>query len=195
MGSQPRSQTDRATNTDTSGAPITLPLGGRCTCGAVRYCVAVEPLFVHCCHCTWCQRETGSAFVLNALVERREVDVTGALLEVALPSSSGQGQRVLRCSACRVALWSHYAFGGVGDQVAFLRVGTLDEPGRLRPDVHIFASSKLPWVELGDEVPVFEEYYRAEELWPAASLARRRALQEAGREGAAPSREDGEERT
>lgn len=148
---------------------------GRCTCGHVRYHFEGDPLFVHCCHCTWCQRETGTAFALNALIEADRVEVLeGEVENVDVPSASGKGQRISRCPTCRVALWSNY--GGSGDLVRFIRVGTLIEPGRLPPDVHIFTSTKLPWVELGDDVPVFEEYYRASELWPAASLERRAVI-------------------
>jgi len=153
---------------------------GGCTCRRVRYRMTSGPMFVHCCHCRWCQRETGSAFALNALIEadrlqllQGEVDVVGT------PTLSGRGQKIARCPQCRVALWSHYAFAGIGDLVCFVRVGTLDEPDRLRPDVHIYTASKQPWVALPPDVPAVAEYYRAAELWPAASLARRDALKHA----------------
>ena len=152
------------------------PLEGRCTCGAVRYRLTAPPLFVHCCHCSWCRRESGSAFAVNALIESdRLVLAAGAPETVTTPSASGRGQKVVRCRDCRVALWSHYA--GSGDPIAFVRVGTLGEPHGVAPDVHIFTSTKLPWVVLPDSVPAFPGYYRLEELWPAASLERRaRAL-------------------
>ena len=51
------------------------PMAGTCSCRGVRYRMTAAPLFVHCCHCTWCQRETGSAFVLNAMVEAECVEV------------------------------------------------------------------------------------------------------------------------
>jgi hypothetical protein len=107
--------------------------------------MAAEPMFVHCCHCRWCQRETGSAFVLNALVERdRVILLEGSTEVVDTPSASGKGQKIIRCPRCRVALWSHYA--GAGEAVSFVRVGTLDDPDRLPPDIHIYTSSKQPWV-------------------------------------------------
>jgi hypothetical protein len=131
-----------------------------------------RPLFVHCCHCRWCQRETGSAFVLNAMIESERVELLAGEVDVVdTPSQSGRGQRISRCPKCRVAVWSNYA--GAGDLLRFVRVGTLDEPERLPPDVHIFTMSKQPWVVLPPGTPAFHEYYEAAELWPAESLARR----------------------
>jgi hypothetical protein len=148
---------------------------GGCTCGAVRYRMTTAPLVVHCCHCRWCQRETGSAFVLNAMIESDRVQLlSGEVAIVATPSQSGKGQRIARCPRCQVAVWSHYA--GAGDAIRFVRVGTLDEPDRLPPDVHIYTASKQPWVVLPSGTPAFAEYYRASELWREESLARRAAL-------------------
>src|SRR5688500_15539992 len=134
-----------------------------------------KPMFVHCCHCRWCQRETGASFALNALIETdRVVLLKGAPEIVMTPSNSGKGQKIARCPHCRIALWSNYA--GAGDGVRFIRVGTLDEPDRLPPDIHSFTMSKQPSVKLAPETPAVEEYYRREDYWPEESLARRRAL-------------------
>jgi hypothetical protein len=132
-------------------------------------------MFIHCCHCRWCQRETGSAFVLNALIEFDRMELTSGAVEVIdTPSNSGKGQRISRCPTCRIALWSNY--GGGGDAIRFVRVGTLDEPDRWPPDVHIFTESKQPWVLLPAGAPVFAQYYKSAELWPPESLARRAAI-------------------
>ena len=148
---------------------------GGCTCRAVRFRMTAMPLFVHCCHCRWCQRETGASFALNAMIEAEHVDLLQGTPEVVLtPSLSGKGQKITRCSACRIALWSNY--GGGGDLVRFVRVGTLDEPDRLPPDIHIFTMSKQPWVVLSPDVPVMEKYYDRDREWPAPSLERLRAL-------------------
>ncbi len=148
---------------------------GRCTCNAVRYRMTGKPLFVHCCHCRWCQRETGSAFVLNAMIEADRVELLQGEVEVVpTPSESGRGQKIARCPNCRVALWSNYS--GAGDAVRFVRVGTLDEPDRLPPDVHIFTQSKQPWVILPPGVPAFPEFYELDKLWPKESLERRAVL-------------------
>jgi len=132
------------------------------------------PMFVNCCHCSWCQRETGSAFALNAIIETDRLEVMGAVEMVMLPSASGKGQEVARCPGCKVALWSHYA--GAGRLAAFVRVGTLDEPGRCPPDAHIYTSTRLPWVVLDGRAPVFDEYYSLEAVWPAQAQARRVAM-------------------
>jgi hypothetical protein len=149
-------------------------LQGGCACGAVRYQLQSEPMFVHCCHCLDCQRQTGSAFVINALIETDRLAIpTGEPRPVAVPTDSGKPHRIFRCPDCQVAVWSEY---GGRAQLRFVRVGTLDLPAALSPDVHIYVRSKLPWVRLPDGVPAFDAYYDAKSLWPAASLARRRAL-------------------
>jgi hypothetical protein len=151
-----------------------IAFDGGCDCRAVRYRLRSRPLFVHCCHCRWCQRESGSAFALNAMIETDRVEVQGAVDLVDTPSASGKGQLVARCPSCRVALWSHYA--GAGRALSFVRVGTLDDPDAMPPDIHIFTSTKQPWVLLPAGTPAVAEYYKASEMWPAEALARRKAL-------------------
>jgi hypothetical protein len=152
-----------------------FPAEGGCDCRGVRFRLKSAPLFVHCCHCRWCQRESGAAFALNAMIEADRVINLGALPEIVdTPSQSGLGQKIARCPRCRVAVWSHYA--GSGPVVAFVRVGTLDNPDRLPPDVHIFTASKQPWMVLPAGTPAFAEYYDRETLWPRESLARRQAI-------------------
>jgi hypothetical protein len=147
---------------------------GGCACGEARYRLRSTPLFVHCCHCKDCQRQTGTAFVLNALVESDRVDLlSGQTTLLRMPTDSGKPHDVARCPTCGTAVWSHY--GGF-TALTFLRVGTLDEPSSLPPDVHIYTRSKLPWIALPSDVPAFEAYYDSKKLWPAESLARRRAL-------------------
>jgi len=147
------------------------PAEGGCTCTAVRYRITGKPLFVHCCHCSWCQRETGSAFALNAMIEAVRVEVLSGEPEIIdTPSNSGNGQKIARCPACKIALWSHYA--GLGDLMSFVRVGTLDEPELLPPDIHIFTSTKQTWLELPPETPAVEEYYRSSDYWPQKCIER-----------------------
>lgn len=161
---------------------IQYPVTGRCTCGQIRYQLACSPLFVHCCHCRWCQRETGTAFALNAMIESHHLSVLSGEPELVLtPTLSGKGQKILRCPRCKIALWSHYA--GAGDALSFVRVGSLDNPDNFPPDIHIFTDSKQPWVILPDNTPAVPEYYQRSLYWPAASLERRRVLMESlGRE-------------
>ena len=156
-------------------ATSVFPLEGGCGCRQVRYRVTTAPLFVHCCHCRWCQRESGAAFALNAMIEADRITLLGVPAEmVATPSASGYGQTIARCPTCRIAVWSHYA--GAGSLVSFVRVGTLDEPDHLPPDIHIFTASKQPWVILPADTPAVPEYYDRDNYWPAQSLARRQAL-------------------
>jgi hypothetical protein len=150
-------------------------LEGGCACGAVRYRLRSAPMFVHCCHCTSCQTETGSAFAVNALIESDRVETLAGTPETLLiASESGRGQNVWRCPSCRVALWSNY--GGAKDLLRFIRVGTLDTPGTLEPDIHIYTRSKLPWVRLPEGALAVEAYYDSKAVWPPESLARRAAL-------------------
>jgi hypothetical protein len=149
-------------------------LEGGCACGAVRYRLGSAPMFVHCCHCCDCQRQTGSAFVINALIETDRIQLlSGAPVAVAVPTDSGRPHHIHRCPACHTAMWSDY---GGRPALRFARVGTLDDAAALSPDVHIFTLSKLPWVVLPPAVPAFAAYYDPNTLWPPASLERRRAI-------------------
>lgn len=153
---------------------MTQGLEGGCACGQVRYRLGSAPMFVHCCHCRDCQRQTGSAFVINALIETDRIALLSGQPEpVAVPTDSGRPHDIYRCPNCRIAVWSDY---GRRPSLRFVRVGTLDDPSALVPDVHIYTRSKLPWVRLPEVVPAFEEYYEMNVLWPKDSLERRRAI-------------------
>jgi hypothetical protein len=150
-----------------------VPLEGGCTCGAVRYRLTSDPLFVHCCHCLNCQRQTGSAFVINVLIETDRVELRGGEPQpVAVPRNGGEKQTIWRCPTCQIAVFSEYT----RPEIRFVRAGTLDDPATVAPDVHIFTRSKLPWVTIPDSVPAFKVYYDTTKLWPAASLERLEAL-------------------
>jgi hypothetical protein len=145
---------------------------GGCACGAVRYRLTSEPLVVHCCHCLNCQRQTGSAFVINLLIEADRVEVSGELRPVDVPRDDGSTQRIYRCPTCQVAVFSEYGW----PEVRFVRGGTLDEPSSVSPDVHIYTRSKLPWVGLPEDTPAFEAYYDTRKLWSPESLERLDAI-------------------
>ena len=148
-----------------------VALDGGCTCGAVRYRLKARPIFVHCCHCTWCQRETGSAFAVNAFIEASQVELLkGRPVQQTLPSLSGKGQVFWRCADCGVTAWSNYADSG--PKFNFVRVGTLDDPSQVPPDIHIYTSTKLPWVILPEGVPAVAEFYKPADVWPAEGIAR-----------------------
>lgn len=152
---------------------------GGCTCRHVRYRLMSRPMFVNCCHCRWCQRETGSAFVINAVIETDRVEMLAGEVEVIdTPSNSGKGQKISRCPKCHVALWSNYS--GAGPKARFVRVGTLDNPDAMPPQAHIFTASKQPWVILPKDVTVVPEFYDMATTWPKASLERRAALSAGG---------------
>jgi hypothetical protein len=147
------------------------PLDGGCDCRQVRYRMETRPLIVHCCHCRWCQRESGASFAVNAMIEADRVSILSGDPEVVdTPSESGRGQKISRCPNCRIALWSNYATAGPVTRL--VRVGTLDEPDRLPPDIHIFTSTKQPWIETPAGTPSFAEYYEREKQWSPDSLAR-----------------------
>ncbi|MBM3597170.1 MAG: GFA family protein [Alphaproteobacteria bacterium] len=149
-------------------------LEGGCACGAVRYRLESAPMFVNCCHCTDCQRQTGSAFVINALIETDRITLlTGKPEPVPVPTDSGRPHDIHRCPTCHTALWSDY---GRRPSLRFVRVGTLDKPGALKPDAFIFTRSKLPWIQLSPDIPAFDIFYEMQKQWPADSLARRRAI-------------------
>ena len=149
-------------------------IAGRCTCGAVSYRLTRTPMIIHCCHCSWCQRETGSAFVLNAVVERSALEVEGEAELVMTPSASGSGQEIARCPRCRVALWSHYP--SAGRRAAFVRVGTMADPDACPPDVHIYTSTKQAWVVLPEGARAFAGFYDPAQVWTPAMRARWAAM-------------------
>jgi hypothetical protein len=152
---------------------MSVPREGGCACGAVRYRLASDPLFTHCCHCLNCQRQTGSAFVINLLIETDRVEMlAGDPQPVEVPRDDGSKQIIFRCPTCQVAVFSQYTRA----EVRFVRGGTLDHPSSVAPDVHIFTRSKLPWITLPDSAPAFEVYYDSKALWPAASLERLEAI-------------------
>ncbi|MGE3692501.1 MAG: GFA family protein [Novosphingobium sp.] len=152
---------------------------GRCTCGKVRYRLKDRPIIVHCCHCRWCQRESGASFALNAVIEADNVELLGEAPErVELPSQSGKGQSSMRCPECKVSVWGHYHVGP-GDKACFIRVGTLENPDLCPPDVHIYTDSKQPWVTLSGDTPPYPGFYPGRDipgLYGEERAARMKAL-------------------
>jgi hypothetical protein len=141
---------------------------GGCACGALRYRLASAPMFIHCCHCLNCQRQTGSAFVVNLLIEADRVELDSAAEPVDVRRDDGGVQRIFRCPRCQVAVYSEYG----RPEVRFVRAGTLDDPRGIVPDVHIFTRSKVGWVALPADAPAFDVYYDPGELWPEESRRR-----------------------
>jgi hypothetical protein len=116
---------------------------------------------------------------LNAVIESARVErLAGEPEIVVTPSESGRGQKIARCPSCRVAVWSHYA--QAGDAVSFIRVGSLDQPDRLPPDVHIYTASKQPWVVIPPGARAVEAFYKPAEVWTEEARSRMRALRSQG---------------
>lgn len=152
-------------------------LEGGCACGAVRYRLTSAPMFTHCCHCLDCQKQSGGAFAINALIETSRIEILSGEIKIAdMPSPSGRGHEIHRCTSCDVALWSNY---GRRTWMRFVRVATLDQPHAIEPDVHIFTKSKVPWLRLPDGVRAYDVYYDMPQEWPAESWARRQSAEAA----------------
>jgi hypothetical protein len=151
----------------------TRHLEGGCFCGAVRYRLKSAPMFVNCCHCRDCQRQTGSAFVINGIIEADRIELLKGKPEAtAMPTESGRPHDIFRCADCCTALWSDYG----RRPMRFVRMSTLDDAAAFVPDAHIFTRSKLPWVRFSEDAPAFEIFYDMKTVWPADSLKRREAL-------------------
>ena len=136
---------------------------GGCDCGAVRYRLDAEPIVIKCCHCHACQRQTGSAFALNLVIETEAVTFSGARPEVIeMETASGHGQSNHRCPQCHVSLCSvmHMA----GDKARFMRAGTLDDTSGLAPDLHIFTAARQPWVVIPEDAEQFEAFYTGKDV-------------------------------
>ncbi len=153
------------------------PAEGGCSCGKLRYRLTSEPLIIHCCHCRKCQCQTGSAFVINALMEANCVEIiSGQVEQVSVETPSGKGQNIARCKKCKVAVWSNYYMGGINELIRFVRVGTLDEPDNFPPDVHIFTTTKQPWVNLPKDSHVVDIFYDYHTTWSPENLKKRKTL-------------------
>ncbi|MGQ0654683.1 MAG: GFA family protein [Betaproteobacteria bacterium] len=128
-------------------------LGG-CMCGAARYRIEGEPLTFYACHCTDCQRRSGSAFGLSMLVPRKAVALTqGETLPVEAAVENGRVKRAVACAKCRTHLWG---VSGRNPEVLVIRPGTLDDKSGLAPVAHMWTRSKQPWVALPPHVPTFD---------------------------------------
>lgn len=155
---------------------------GGCGCGAVRYRVEGEPIFVNNCHCRLCQRQTGSTSVVNAFFESDRVTVTqGALIEYTFKGGSGSDHVMRRCAECGTAVFSHYP--RAGRLSTGIRVGSFDDPSAFTPTAVVFTESKMPWVALPEGIPAFEQYYEPSELLAPDRFARLQALVERKRAG------------
>jgi len=126
------------------------PYTGRCFCEAVQYRITEEPLTFYACHCTDCQKRSGSAFGLSMWVNRSAIEVTHG--HAALQISSGHDDRLRHgrvCIQCNTRLWSEPENQ---PQLAVVRPGTLDDTSWLRPVAHVWTKSAQPWFEFPEGV-------------------------------------------
>lgn len=146
---------------------------GGCLCGAVRYRLRGTPIWTNACHCGDCRRLGGGPFTVNIITEADNVELlAGTIRTDHVPTPSGRGQTIHRCAACGARLWSNY---GTPDVIRFIAAGTLDDPGAVQPDIHIFTAYAVPWARLPEGARALPEFYDARETWPPESLARWKA--------------------
>lgn len=148
--------------------------GCGCGCGKVTYQMSSDPMFMHCCHCQECQRQTGSAYVLNAIIEADRISWNGKTTEHTLATPSGKGQIITRCASCGTAVFSSYLVR-LG-KLKYIRVGTLDDPDLCPPTVQIFTASKPVWVPLNQDIPIFESFCEFKDVWPEEAYRRLLAI-------------------
>lgn len=130
------------------------PYSGRCLCGATEYRVTDKPLIVYACHCTDCQKRSGSAFGLSMWILRTAIEVTKG--EPALHVSSTEDGRIRHgriCAKCGIRLWSEPQNR---PNFAVVRPGTLRDTSWLRPAAHLWTRSAQPWFVIPEGVPRYE---------------------------------------
>jgi len=123
--------------------PVSLPLTGRCQCGTIQYSVSDAPFVIYACHCTNCQKQSGSAFVLSAAIPEASLTFTrGEPSRFSWTSDAGTDRYGLFCGSCG----GRSANGQVPSIGMYsLRAGTLDDTSWVRPAGHIWLRSAQPW--------------------------------------------------
>ncbi|MFT4560575.1 MAG: hypothetical protein ACI9BW_000309 [Gammaproteobacteria bacterium] len=147
-----------------------MKLSGGCVCGQVRYELKDGPLFVHACHCSDCQRATGSAFVVNLGVASSDFVIEGKTSTVTNPTPSGSGYDAHFCPNCATVLWSKYHF--IDLPILALRGGTLDDPNLAPPTYHVHTRRKQSWVVLPNDTQIFDEWFEPAEVWSKEALTK-----------------------
>ena len=136
-----------------------FPQGGRCLCGAVEYSLGEDPLTLYACHCTDCQRQTGSSFALSMIVRREALEVVrGQPDQYSVEVADGRIKQAHFCSRCSTRLWGPASVAGL----VVLEPGTLDDTSWLRPIGHIWTRSAQPWIVIPDNELSFSEQPRGE---------------------------------
>lgn len=142
---------------------------GRCLCGEISYQIIDKPLFTHACHCTDCQKVTGSAFGLSMFILRQDFQMLSGTPTVAHPPQQYGVAAIYACGDCGCAIYRTHSYL---DKFVFPFPGTFDDTTWVKPQAHIYTRSKQPWVQLADDEPAFEKQYKRDDVWPEASLKR-----------------------
>lgn len=142
---------------------MTENLTGGCVCGAVRY--TLKPglrMKPYACHCTDCQKRTGSAFSFHMAVMENDCELSGEVDEGHVTQPSGANSTIVGCARCKARI---YAKNDLRPGIVSLRAGTLDNSTDMSPQAHFWVSSKQPWIVIPDDVPTLETQPDTPEGW------------------------------
>lgn len=120
-------------------------INGRCLCGNVTYSASVDPLFVGVCHCTSCQKITGTAFASVIAVPTAALAITGETTNFDGVGDSGKATHRAFCPTCGSTVTES---ADVMAGITMLTIGTLSDPSLFKPDTQIYCDSALPWAVL-----------------------------------------------
>lgn len=128
---------------------------GGCLCGSTRYEIAAEPTLIYACHCSDCQKATGSAFVLAMRVPPGRIVCTqGGAKPYVRARADGRKRSVFRCPHCLTALWSENV---EPSKYVTVYAGTLDDSARLPPPAHVWTQDAQPWIGLPKDGLLFPQ--------------------------------------
>jgi hypothetical protein len=125
---------------------------GGCACGKVRYSAEADPIFAGVCHCTHCQKITGTSFSVVVAIPAPALTVTGDVKVYDSKGDTGQGTHSTFCPNCGSPV---LGAADVMQGVVMIRAGTMDDSSWVKPSMEIYCDSKMPWVALGGELQSF----------------------------------------
>ena len=144
---------------------------GGCFCGSTRYRLETAPLFCYACHCTDCNKQTGSVYACFTSIENDHITSIGALppkITTAI-RSGGIIRHMASCGKCGTRLW---ASGDTTPVTADIATGTLDLPELMEPDLHSYIESKISWAILPESAKTCRGPFDYRKHWPKSSLKR-----------------------
>jgi hypothetical protein len=129
-------------------------IAGGCLCGQIRYTLKSTPVATVVCHCTHCQKASGSAFSTNLVAPRADIELTGTL--AAYDDTAERGNTLKRsfCPKCGSSIMSE---SSARPGVAILKAGTLDDASAVAPTMQIWTRSAQPWVKFAGEMVSMEK--------------------------------------